>query len=150
MNLKISATEFVQEVQNGNISVEDYISETIHHIHKTEEKLHAFITINDDIENGAISSAKNIDKKIRAGEKVGACFGMPISIKDNICIKGIKTTCASKMLEHFTAPYDATVTSRLRNQDAIFVGKTNMDEFAMGITTEFSAFGTSRNPWNTD
>ena len=150
MNLKISATKYVQEVQNGNISVEDYISETIHHIHKTEEKLHAFITINDDIENGAISSARNIDKKIRTGEKVGACFGMPISIKDNICINGMKTTCASKMLEHFTAPYDATVTSRLRNQDAIFVGKTNMDEFAMGITTEFSAFGTSRNPWNTD
>ena len=78
------------------------------------------------------------------------CFGMPISIKDNICIKHSKTTCASKMLENFTAPYDATVISKLKEQDAVFVGKANLDEFAMGLTTEFSAYGPSRNPWNID
>ena len=80
----------------------------------------------------------------------GDCFGMPISIKDNMCIKGTKTTCASKMLEEFVAPYDATVISKLKQQDAIFIGKANLDEFAMGLTTEFSGYGPSRNPWNTD
>jgi len=89
-----------------------------------------------------------IDKKIKSGKKVGDCFGMPISIKDNLCIKESKTTCASKMLENFIAPYDATVITKLKEQDAIFIGKVNLDEFAMGLTTEFSAFGPSKNPWN--
>ena len=146
MNLKISALEYVNEVKNGNISVEDFVSATIDRIKEVDEKLHAFLEINSK----AIEQAKQIDKKIKSGEKVGSCFGMPISIKDNICIKNSKTTCASKMLENFIAPYDATVISKLKEQDAIFIGKTNLDEFAMGLTTEFSAFGPSRNPWNTD
>ena len=75
---------------------------------------------------------------------------MPISIKDNLCIKDNKTTCASKMLEGFVAPYDATVITKLKQEDAIFIGKANMDEFAMGLTTEFSAYGPSSNPWNID
>ncbi len=146
MNLKISALEFIEEVKTGNISVEDFISATIDQIKNIDEKLHAFLHVNPE----SVEQAKKIDKKIKLGEKVGSCFGMPISIKDNICIKNSKTTCASKMLENFTAPYDATVISKLKEQDAIFVGKVNLDEFAMGLTTEFSAFGPSRNPWNTD
>ena len=146
MNLKISALEYVQEVQNGNISAEDYVAKTLEIIQSIDEKLHAFLSVNDK----AVEQARQIDKKIKSGDKVGACFGMPISIKDNMCIKDNKTTCASKMLEDFVAPYDATVISKLKQQDAIFVGKANMDEFAMGLTTEFSAFGPSNNPWNTD
>ena len=146
MNLNISAMEFVQEAQNGNISVEDYIASTMERISNVDEKLGAFLSVNND----AIDVARGIDKKIKSGQKTGACYGLPMSIKDNICIKGGKTTCASRMLEQFVAPYDATVISKLKAQDAIFVGKTNMDEFAMGLTTEFSAFGPSRNPWNTD
>jgi len=134
----------VNEVKNGNISAEDFVSATLDRIKKTDSKLHAFLDINPQ----SIDAAKTIDKKIKSGQEVGKCFGMPISIKDNICIKNSKTTCASKMLENFIAPYDATVISKLKNQDAVFVGKVNLDEFAMGLTTEFSAFGPSRNPWN--
>lgn len=144
MNLKISALDYVQQVQNGDISAEDFIAETIQRIQKVDENLHAFLSVNDD----AINQARAIDKKIKSGEKVGDCFGMPISIKDNMCIKNSKTTCASKILENFVAPYDATVISKLKQQDAIFIGKVNMDEFAMGLTTEFSAYGPSKNPWN--
>jgi aspartyl-tRNA(Asn)/glutamyl-tRNA(Gln) amidotransferase subunit A len=146
MNLKISALEYVHEIQNGNISAEDYVAKTLERIQSIDDKLHAFLSVNEK----AVEQAQQIDKKIKSGDKVGACFGMPISIKDNLCIKGSKTTCASKMLEDFVAPYDATVITKLKQQDAIFMGKVNMDEFAMGLTTEFSAFGPSSNPWNTD
>jgi aspartyl-tRNA(Asn)/glutamyl-tRNA(Gln) amidotransferase subunit A len=146
MNLKISALEYVEEVKNGNISVEDFIGKTLERIDSVEDKLHAFLSINDK----ALDQARELDKKIKSGQDVGACFGMPISIKDNMCIKNSKTTCASKMLENFIAPYDATVISKLKKQDAIFIGKANMDEFAMGLTTEFSAYGPSKNPWNTE
>ncbi|MCH7649143.1 MAG: Asp-tRNA(Asn)/Glu-tRNA(Gln) amidotransferase subunit GatA [Nitrosopumilus sp.] len=146
MNLKISALEFVQQVQNGNISAEDFVAKTLERIQSIDDKLHAFLFVNEK----AIDQARDIDKKIKSGSKVGACFGMPISIKDNMCIKDSKTTCASKMLENFVAPYDATVITKLKEQDAIFVGKVNLDEFAMGLTTEFSAFGSSKNPWNTE
>ena len=146
MDLKISALEFAKKAQNGDISVEDFIASTLERIRNVDEKLHAFLSVNED----AINQARKIDKKIKSGEDVGACFGMPISVKDNMCIKGTKTTCASKMLEEFVAPYDATVISKLKQQDAIFIGKANLDEFAMGLTTEFSGYGPSRNPWNTD
>ena len=146
MDLKISALDFANKAQNGDISVEDFVASTLEQIHRVDEKLHAFLSVNED----AINQAREIDKKIKSGQNVGACFGMPISIKDNLCIKGTKTTCASKMLEDFVAPYDATVISKLKQQDAIFIGKANLDEFAMGLTTEFSGYGPSKNPWNQD
>ncbi|MBL7001838.1 MAG: Asp-tRNA(Asn)/Glu-tRNA(Gln) amidotransferase subunit GatA [Nitrosopumilus sp.] len=146
MNLKISALEFVQEVKTGNISAEDFVGKTLERIQSVDDKLHAFLSVNEE----AVDKAREIDKKIKSGDKVGACFGMPISIKDNMCIKDSKTTCASKMLEDFVAPYDATVITKLKEQDAVFIGKVNLDEFAMGLTTEFSAFGPSKNPWNTE
>jgi aspartyl-tRNA(Asn)/glutamyl-tRNA(Gln) amidotransferase subunit A len=146
MNLNISALDYAQEVKTGNISAEDFVAKTIERIQSVDDKLHAFLSVNDD----AINQARAIDKKIKSGEKVGDCFGLPISVKDNMCIKDSKTTCGSKMLENFVAPYDATVISKLKQQDAIFVGKVNMDEFAMGLTTEFSAYGPSKNPWNVE
>ena len=146
MNLKISALDYIQEVKTGNISAEDFVAKTLEQIQKVDDHLHAFLSVNDK----AIDQARGIDKKVKSGEKVGDCFGMPISIKDNICIKDSKTTCASKMLENFVAPYDATVITKLKQQDAIFIGKANMDEFAMGLTTEFSAYGPSKNPWDTN
>ena len=146
MSIAISAVKYIEEIQNGNLTVEDFILKTIERIKKIDDKLHAYLSFNDNV----IEQAKDIDKKIKTNEKVGSCLGMPISIKDNICVKGIKTTCASKVLENFVAPYDATIVSRLKSEDAIIIGKTNLDEFAMGLTTEFSAYGPSRNPWNTD
>lgn len=146
MNLKISALQFIREVKSGNISAEDFIARTMEQIQNVDGTLHAFLSLNDK----AVNQARAIDKKIKSGEKIGQCYGMPISIKDNICIKDTKTTCASKMLENFIAPYDATVITKLKQQDAIFVGKVNLDEFAMGLTTEFSAYGPSKNPWNPD
>ncbi len=146
MNLKISALDYIHCIQQGEFTVEDFISETIYHIQAKDGDIHAMLSINDT----AISKAREIDKKIKTGEDVGACLGLPISIKDNICVKDSPTTCASMMLKDFVAPYDATVVSRLREQDAIFVGKTNLDEFAMGLTTEFSAFGPTKNPWHVD
>ncbi|MFB5619685.1 MAG: Asp-tRNA(Asn)/Glu-tRNA(Gln) amidotransferase subunit GatA [Nitrosopumilus sp.] len=146
MNLKISALDYIQEVKSGNISAEDFVAKTLEQIHSVDDNLHAFLSVNEN----AVDQARDIDKKIKSGQKVGDCFGMPISIKDNMCIKDSKTTCASKMLENFVAPYDATVITKLKQQNAIFIGKVNMDEFAMGLTTEFSAFGPSKNPWNTD
>jgi len=146
LNLGISALKYIEEVKNGNLTVEEFISKTIERIQKVDSTLHAYLSINEL----AIDQARQIDKKIKANENVGSCMGMPISIKDNMCVKGTKTTCASKMLENFVAPYDATVVSKLKNEDAIIIGKTNLDEFAMGLSTEFSAYGPSKNPWNID
>ncbi len=146
MNLRIPALDYVQGVKNGSISAEDFVARTLERISDVDERLHAFLSVNED----AVDQARNIDRKVKSGAKVGACFGMPISVKDNICIKNSKTTCASKMLENFIAPYDATVITKLKDQDAVFVGKVNLDEFAMGLSTEFSAFGPSKNPWNTE
>ncbi|SRR5581483_7456209 len=147
MNLGISATEFIAQVKAGMISVEEFLAQTFERIKKIEPQIHAFITLN---ENVAMVQAKDIDKKIKAKEKVGAFFGMPISVKDNICVEGLRTTCASKMLDNFVSPYDATVITKLKSEDSIIVGKVNLDEFAMGSTTEFSYFGPTRNPWNTE
>ena len=144
MTLKISALEYVQGVQNGSISVEEFTERTLERIKDIDDKLHSFLHVNANV----LEEAKNIDKKIKAGEKVGACAGMPISIKDNICVKDTKTTCASRMLHDFVAPYDATVITKLKKEDALFIGKSNLDEFAMGLTTEFSAYGPTKNPWN--
>jgi len=146
LNLGISALKYIEEVKNGNLTVEEFIFKTIERIQTVDSKLHAYLSINEQ----AIGQARQIDKKIKANENVGSCMGMPISIKDNMCVKGTKTTCASKMLENFVAPYDATVVSKLKNEDAIIIGKTNLDEFAMGLSTEFSAYGPSKNPWNID
>lgn len=144
MSLAISAVDYIDEIKNGNTTVEEFVSKTIERIKKIDGNLHAFISLNDE----ALIHAKEIDRKIKANENVGKCMGMPISLKDNICVKGSKTTCASKILENFVSPYDATVVTKLKSEDTIILGKTNMDEFAMGLTTEFSAFGPSRNPWN--
>ena len=146
MNLNTSILQYIEDVKSGSFTSEEFVTETLQRIKDVDENVHAYLSLNDS----AINDAKVIDKKISSGEKVGKCYGFPISIKDNICITGTKTTCASKILENFVAPYTATVVNHLYDEDAVITGKTNLDEFAMGLTTEFSAFGPTKNPWNLD
>jgi len=146
LDLSISALDYQRGIRNGDFTVEEFISKSLERIESVDKNLHAFLKLNDLV----LENAKEIDRKIKSNQNVGKCLGMPISVKDNICIAGSRTTCGSKALEHFIAPYTATVVNKLNSEDAIIIGKTNLDEFAMGLSTEFSAYGESKNPWNTD
>ncbi len=135
--------ELVNKIQNKEISCEEVVSYYIKNIKEKEESINAFISLQ---EAKALKKAKELDVKIAKGEKVGKLSGIPIAIKDNLCTNGVVTTCASKMLEDFVPPYDATVIKKLQEEDAILIGKTNLDEFAMGSSTENSAFKITKNP----
>lgn len=145
INLNTTLAEYVRAVRAGEISCEEYVGATLERIEKYDDTLHAYVSVDAD----ALQTAHDIDARIRAGDDVGALAGAPFGIKDNICIAHNRTTCCSWMLEEYVSPYDATVIRRLGKADGITIGKTNMDEFAMGLTTEFGAFGPSLNPWNT-
>src|SRR3954447_4088318 len=136
-----------EKIKNQEILAEDYINLLYERINKIDVKINSFISKNYD---AAIQRAKKIDNKIKNKEKTGNMLGIPIAIKDNISVKGLKNTCASKILQGYETPYNATVIDRLEEQDAIIMGKLNMDEFGMGTTSEFSFYGEVHNPWNTD
>jgi len=133
-------------IRDGNFTVEEYITSLLNRIEKIDKKINAFITINKN----AINQAKEIDKKIKNGRPIGPLAGVAVGIKDNISTMDLKTTCASKMLSEYIPPFNATVVQKLVDNDAIIIGKLNLDEFAMGSTTEWSYFGITRNPWNTN
>ena len=141
--MKLTLKEMVRKIKSREISSEEVVASYLKNVLEKEPEVNAFLTIMAD---EAIEKAKEIDKRIAAGEELGALAGIPIAVKDNICTEGVNTTCASKMLEDFVPPYDATVVKKLLAEDAIIIGKTNMDEFAMGSSTENSAFKKTANP----
>lgn len=144
--LSSNAVDITAKIKDGSLSAEEYIAKILGRAKKVEDTVHAYISLNDL----AIEKAKQVDNAVKNGEKLGKLAGVAVAVKDNICTKGLRTTCASKMLEDYVPPYSATVIERLEREGAIIIGKTNLDEFAMGSTTEFSMFGASRNPWDTD
>lgn len=142
-----TADELARQLNSGTVSARELLRRYLDRIEKLNPRLRALITITGD---AATADADASDERRKAGAPLSAIDGIPIIVKDNICTRGIPTTCASKMLETFRPPYDATVVRKLREAGAVIVGKANLDEFAMGSSNEFSAFGEARNPWDTD
>lgn len=143
----MTALELAEKIKQRQISVLDGVKTVFAAIEKKENRIHAYLDI---YKKEAYARARQVEKGIAEGIYTGSLAGVPVAVKDNICVKGKKTTCASRMLENFVPPYQAEAVSRLEQAGMIVIGKTNMDEFAMGSTTETSAYGITRNPWNTD
>ncbi|MEG6616135.1 Asp-tRNA(Asn)/Glu-tRNA(Gln) amidotransferase subunit GatA [Peptococcaceae bacterium 1198_IL3148] len=144
---QMTAHQLHQLMVNKEVSAEEITTAVYKRIDAVEEKVKSFITLTKE---QALETARNVDKQIAAGEKLSPLAGIPVAVKDNICITGVSTTCASKMLADYVPPFDATVIEKLNAVGAVMVGKTNMDEFAMGSSTETSTMHTTYNPWDTD
>lgn len=142
---KLSLYELQRKFTAGEVSAAEIVHAYGLRIAHVEPKVRAFVTQTKD---QAMAHAEVLDRRLKQWRKTEPLMGMPIAIKDNICTEGVPTTCSSRMLQHFVPPYDATVVAKLRKQEYLLIGKTNLDEFAMGSSTEHSAFGPSRNPWN--
>lgn len=145
--MDLTAVELGKKIKSGETSAVEAAKESIASINKLESKINAFVTVID--EKKILEAADNVQKRIEAGELTGPLAGVPVAIKDNMCTNGILTTCSSKILGNYVPPYTATAVENLENAGAIIVGKTNMDEFAMGSTTETSFYGATANPWDT-
>ena len=144
--MSLTAVELGRKIKEKEVTVEEAVTAALDAIEKREAQVHSFVTVDRE---GALKRAKEVQAKIDAGELTGPLAGVPVAIKDNMCTKGLLTTCSSKILYNFIPTYTAEAVLNLEKAGAVILGKTNMDEFAMGSTTETSAYGVTKNPWNT-
>lgn len=144
---ELTAHELMDKLAKAEVTSEEITKSYFDRIREKDGEVKAYVSI---MEEEALSKARSVDEARKAGKPVSKYAGIPIGIKDNMCITGTKTTCSSKMLENFVAPYNATVIENLNKEDMVYLGKTNLDEFAMGSSTENSAFFNTRNPWDLD
>ena len=146
MNItELTVHELQQKLKRKELTIAEILESYCNRINEKEPEVEAFVTTYLE---EAKAEAQKVQEKLDKGEDLGEYAGIPIGIKDNLCMKGTKTTCSSKMLENFVSPYDATVIEKLKEENIIFLGKLNMDEFAMGSSTESSYFKKTKNPWN--
>ena len=141
----LTVSEIARKIKEKETTIKEVLDSVYNRIENVEEKVSAYVTLTKE---QAYNRATKLQERLDNGEDIGIMGGVPIAIKDNICTNGIKTTCSSKMLENFVPFYDATVIEKLENAGAIIIGKTNMDEFAMGSSTENSAIKKTKNPWD--
>lgn len=144
---KLTAVSLGKKIKEKEISVREALDAVFAQIDQTEGRYHAYVTLDKE---GAYKQADVVQEKIDKGELTGALAGVPVAIKDNMCTKGLLTTCSSKILENYIPTYTASAVQNLTDAGCVIIGKTNMDEFAMGSTTETSAYGVTKNPWNTE
>ena len=144
--MSLTAVELGRKIQEKEVTAVEATQAALEAIKAKEEKVNGFVTVDEE---GALKRAEQIQAKIDAGELTGPLAGVPVAIKDNMCTQGMKTTCSSKILYNFIPTYSSEAVKKLEEAGAVVIGKTNMDEFAMGSTTETSAFGETKNPWNT-
>ena len=145
--LDLTAVELAGQIKSGKTTAVEAMEAVIANIDSKEEELNCYVTFDRE---AALSAAKEAQKKIEAGELTGPLAGVPIAIKDNMCTEGVLTTCSSKILGNFIPQFSSEAVKRIEEAGAVVIGKTNMDEFAMGSTTETSAYGLTKNPWNTE
>ncbi|MDO4329728.1 MAG: Asp-tRNA(Asn)/Glu-tRNA(Gln) amidotransferase subunit GatA [Lachnospiraceae bacterium] len=145
--LELTAVELGKKIKAGEVTAVEAAKAALAQIRAAEDQVNAFVTIDEE---GALKRAEEVQKQIEAGTLRGPLAGVPVAIKDNMCTKGMLTTCSSKILYNFVPTYTAEAVLNLEKAGAVILGKTNMDEFAMGSTTETSAYGETRNPWNLD
>ncbi len=146
--LDLTAVELGKKIQAKEITAVEAARAALAAIHEKEDRINAFVTVLNDSE--VLARAEEVQRLIDEGELTGPLAGVPVAIKDNMCTEGVRTTCASNILANYIPPYTATAVKNLERAGAVIVGKTNLDEFAMGSTTETSAFGATKNPWNLD
>ena len=145
--MQLTAVELGKKIKNKEVTVKECVEAALAQVDAVEGQIHSFVTIDRE---GALKKAEEIQAKIDSGELTGPLAGVPVAIKDNMCTEGLLTTCSSKILYNFVPTYTSEAVLNLEKAGAVIIGKTNMDEFAMGSTTETSAFGPTKNPWNTD